>query len=213
MSDWNHITSYYLCRLVTWRYRSPLAGSWTLVPVQSKLLQNKYHHYYGSLQANDNAHQKLTLPIRELQREDSCQGRWQIGTADSSARVMIKGGEIVYPKFLTRRPIRLLFAGQRKFKVLLYLQDPVRQTSKSPYLSTCPFFKIRLSRNSIMYLCGLDIRAGLSFRVCAVLFLGLVCAAFTAALPLSDNDLSNPTSSVHLAARNELKKIPMTLRF
>ncbi|KAJ3789244.1 hypothetical protein GGU10DRAFT_330151 [Lentinula aff. detonsa] len=64
-----------------------------------------------------------------------------------------------------------------------------------------------------MYLCGLDIRAGLSFRVCAVLFLGLVCAAFTAALPLSDNDLSNPTSSVHLAARNELKKIPMTLRF
>ncbi|KAJ3731990.1 hypothetical protein DFJ43DRAFT_1039722 [Lentinula guzmanii] len=64
-----------------------------------------------------------------------------------------------------------------------------------------------------MYLCGLDIRAGLSFRVCAVLFLGLVCAAFTAALPLSDNDLSNPTSSVHLAARNELKKIPMRLQF
>ncbi|KAJ3988420.1 hypothetical protein F5890DRAFT_1550499 [Lentinula detonsa] len=64
-----------------------------------------------------------------------------------------------------------------------------------------------------MYLCGLDIRASLSFRVCAVLFLGLVCAAFAAALPLSDNDLSNPTSSVHLAARNELKKIPMTLRF
>ncbi|KAJ4002284.1 hypothetical protein F5050DRAFT_494086 [Lentinula boryana] len=64
-----------------------------------------------------------------------------------------------------------------------------------------------------MYLCGLDIRAGLSFRVCAALFLGLVCAAFAAALPLSDNDLSNPTSSVHLAARNELKKIPMKLRF
>ncbi|KAJ3789245.1 hypothetical protein GGU10DRAFT_66707 [Lentinula aff. detonsa] len=64
-----------------------------------------------------------------------------------------------------------------------------------------------------MYLCGLDIRAGLSFKVCAVLFLGLVCAAFTAALPLSDNDQSNPTSSVHLAARNDLKRLPMMLRF
>ncbi|KAJ3750814.1 hypothetical protein DFH05DRAFT_1518990 [Lentinula detonsa] len=64
-----------------------------------------------------------------------------------------------------------------------------------------------------MYLRGLDIRAGLSFRVCAVLFLGLVCAAFTAALPLSDNDMPNPTSSVHLAARKDLKRLPMMLRF
>ncbi|KAJ3797915.1 hypothetical protein GGU11DRAFT_782959 [Lentinula aff. detonsa] len=64
-----------------------------------------------------------------------------------------------------------------------------------------------------MYFCGSDTRASLSFRVCTGLFLGLVCAAFATALPLSDNDMPNPTSSVHLAARNDLKRLPMMLRF
>ncbi|KAJ4002283.1 hypothetical protein F5050DRAFT_1707689 [Lentinula boryana] len=64
-----------------------------------------------------------------------------------------------------------------------------------------------------MHFRGLDIRAGLSFRVCAGLFIGLVCATFAAALPLPDNDMPNPASSVHLTARNGLKRLPMMLQF